>query len=209
VDQPTADLVRELIEVGRAAVERGLVLASGGNLSARLPGADLFVVTGSGTWLDQLTPASFSIMDLDGVVHGGAASPSSEWKLHSRTYRARDDANAVIHLHPQHSVLLDALGHEIRLITLDHAFYVRSIGRTPYYPNGSDQLADTAAEEARSHNCVLMAHHGCSTLASTISMAFRRALNLEEAATQTYRALLLGDTTTTFPPDAMKELGHA
>jgi L-fuculose-phosphate aldolase len=40
-------------------------------------------------------------------------------------------------------------------------------------------------------------------------MAFRRALNLEEAATQTYRALLLGDTTATFPPQARAALYHA
>jgi L-fuculose-phosphate aldolase len=40
-------------------------------------------------------------------------------------------------------------------------------------------------------------------------MAFRRALNLEEAATQTYRALVLGDTTTAFPAEAMQALHHA
>ena len=33
-------------------------------------------------------------------------------------------------------------------------------------------------------------------------MAYRRALNLEEAATATYRMLLLGDTTTAFPAGA-------
>lgn len=208
MDQSMSDLIVELIEVGRTAVDRGLVLASGGNLSARLPGHDRFVVTASGTWLDRLTPENFSMMSIDGAVLGGAASPSSEWKLHSRTYRARDDVNSVIHLHPQYSVLLEALGHEIRLMTLDHAYYVRSIGRTPYHPNGSDALADTAAEQAQTHNCVLMAHHGCSTLGPSISMAFRRALNLEEAATLTYRALVLGDTGTTFPSDAMEELLH-
>ena len=31
------EVVRQLIEVGRLAVERGLVLARGGNLFARLP----------------------------------------------------------------------------------------------------------------------------------------------------------------------------
>jgi len=204
-----SDLIRELIEVGRIAVDRGLVLASGGNLSARLPGDDRFVVTAAGTWLDQLTIDSFTIMTLEGVVERGAPSPSSEWKLHSRSYRAREDVNAVIHLHPQYSVLLDALGHEIRLITLDHAYYVRSVGRTPYHPNGSDELADSAAEQAQSHDCVVLGHHGCSTLGPTISMAFRRALNLEEAAASTYRALVLGDTTTTFPPNAMRDLHHA
>lgn len=208
MEQEMSDLVRELIEVGRTAVDKGLALASGGNLSARLPGANRFVVTGSGTWLDRLTANDFSVMTFDGDVEAGAASPSSEWKLHSRTYRVRADVNAVVHLHPQHSVLLDALGHEIRLLTLDHAYYVRSVGRTPYYPNGSDDLADSAAEQALSHDCIVMGNHGCSALGPSISMALRRALNLEEAATQTYRALVLGDTATTFPPEAMEALHH-
>ena len=38
-------LVRELVVVGRKAVAAGLVIGSGGNLSARLPGADECVVT--------------------------------------------------------------------------------------------------------------------------------------------------------------------
>jgi L-fuculose-phosphate aldolase len=202
------EAVDQLVEVGRLAVERGLVLASGGNLSARLPGETEFVVTAAGTWLDRLTPEDFSVLTLDGAVVGGAPRPSSEWKLHQRTYLARPDVNAVVHLHPQHAVLVDALGHPIRLITLDHVAYVRSVGRVPYAPNGSDELADGAAEQAREHDCVVLAHHGCSALGPDVGMAFRRALNLEEAATATYRALLLGDTTTCFPADARAALRH-
>jgi L-fuculose-phosphate aldolase len=40
-------------------------------------------------------------------------------------------------------------------------------------------------------------------------MAYRRALNLEEAATATYRCLALGDAATTFPPEAFADLHHA
>lgn len=203
------DLVDRLAEVGRLAVGSGLALASGGNLSARLPGSDEFVVTGAGTWLDRLTAADFTIVGLDGAVRGGAERPSSEWKLHQRTYRVRPDVNAVVHLHPQHAVLVDALGHAIRLLTLDHAYYVRSVGTVPYFPNGSDELADAAAEQAREHDCIVLSHHGCSALGSDIGMAYRRALNLEEAATATYRCLVVGDTSCTFPPEAMANLHHA
>ncbi|MFI8851580.1 class II aldolase/adducin family protein [Streptomyces sp. NPDC053499] len=202
-------LVEQLIDVGATAVRRGFVLASGGNLSARLPGREEFVVTGKGTWLDRLTPEDFTVMNLAGEIVGGNPEPSSEWKLHQRTYRVRGDANAIVHMHPQHAVLVDALGHEIRLLTLDHAVYVRSVGRTDFYPNGSDELADTAAEQAKEHNCVLLAHHGCSALGEDVGMAFRRAMNLEEAATATYRALLLGDRTTRFPVDADEAIQHA
>ncbi|MFZ4896628.1 class II aldolase/adducin family protein [Plantibacter sp. Mn2098] len=202
-----APRIAELSDVGRSAVNHGLALASGGNLSARLDDGT-FVVTGSGTWLDRLTPDDFSVMTLGGEVVSGP-SPSSEWKLHQRAYQERSDVNAVVHVHPQHAVLLDALGHSVRLITLDHAYYVRSVGTTPYYPNGSDELADSAAEQAREHNCIIMGNHGCSALGDTVQMAYRRALNLEEAATATYRALLLGDTTTTMPADAFAALHHA
>ena len=203
-----ADLVDQLVEVGSMAVRGGLALASGGNLSARLPGSDEFVVTGAGTWLDRLVPADFTELTLDGEVLGGAEWPSSEWKLHQRTYRARPDVNAVVHLHPQHAVLVDAMGHRIRLVTLDHAFYVRSVGTVPYSPNGSDELADSAADQAREHDCVVLSHHGCSTLGADVAMAYRRALNLEEAATATYRCLAVGDTTTEFPREAFAGLHH-
>ncbi|GAA1224042.1 aldolase [Prauserella halophila] len=203
------ELVEQLIDVGRMAVERGLVLASGGNLSARLPGSGEFVMTASGTWLDRLEPGDFTRMDLDGEVVGGHPSPSSEWKLHQRTYRVREDVNAVVHIHPQHAVLVDALGHPVRLFTLDHAVYVRSVGRTDYYPNGSDELADRAAAEAKVHDCVILGHHGCSAVGPDVGMAFRRAMNLEEAAIATYRALAVGDTGTAFPAEAYHMLHHA
>ena len=205
----TEELLDRLAEVGRLAVAGGLALASGGNLSGRLPGSSDFVVTGAGTWLDRLTPDDFTVMTLDGDVVGGADRPSSEWKLHQRTYLVRPDVNAVVHLHPQHAVLVDALGHPIRLITLDHAYYVRSIGTVPYWPNGSDELADASAEQARRHDCIVLSHHGCSALGADVGMAYRRALNLEEAATATYRCLAVGDTTTTFPPGAFADVHHA
>ncbi|MBT2495940.1 class II aldolase/adducin family protein [Microbacterium sp. ISL-59] len=201
-------LIEELSAVGVDIVARGLALASGGNISARID-EDTFVVTGSGTWLDRLTPEDFSVMSLSGEVISGSPSPSSEWKLHQRSYATRADVNAVVHVHPQHAVLLNALGHDVRLITLDHAYYVRSVGTTPYYPNGSDELADSAAEQAAHHDCIIMGHHGCSALGDSVSMAFRRALNLEEAATATYRALLLGDTESAFPAEALAALHHA
>ena len=107
---PLTALTAELAEIGADAVRRGLVVVTGGNLSARLPGSDRFVVTATATRLDRLETGDFSVVDLDGVVVGGNPSPSSEWNLHQRTYRVRADVNAVVHLHPQTAVVLDALG---------------------------------------------------------------------------------------------------
>ncbi len=198
------DLIDQLIDVGAQSVQMGLVLAAGGNLSARLPGSDEFAVTGTGTLLSTLKHSDFSIMDLDGNVLRGCAEPSSEWKLHQRTYRVRPDVNCVVHLHPRYTVLLDAMGKQIRFYTLDHAAYVTSVGRTDYYPNGSDDLADKAAEQELRHDCVILGNHGSSTVGPTIRLAFTRAMNLEHAAHDTYDALLVGDETSQFPPDELE-----
>ena len=167
---------------------RGWSWRPAGNLSARLPGSDEFLVTGTGTYLDRLDAGSFSLVGLDGGLRGGNPDRSSEWKLHQRTYLVRPDVNAVIHLHPQYRVLLDALGHQVRLISLDQAYYVRKIARVPYFPSGSDELADAAAEAARDCNAVILGFHGCSCLGDTIAMGFRRAQNLEQAAEVTTSA---------------------
>lgn len=195
----TEELLDQLIDVGRTAVERGLVLASGGNLSARLPSGDGFLVTGAETWLHRLAPESFTTMDLEGRVVSGFPEPSSEWKLHQRTYQERPDVNGVVHLHPQHAVLVDALGHRIRTLTLDHVGYVGEVVSVPFAPNGSDELADAAAIAARDHDCIVLAHHGCSTVGADVPMAFRRAMNLEEAAIATFRCLQLGNHELEFP----------
>lgn len=194
-------LIDELIDAGRHVVSRGLVQASGGNLSVRPPGTDRFLVTGSGTWLDRLEPGDLAELTMDGEHVGGADRPSVEWRLHQRTYAVRPDVTAVVHLHPQHVLLVDMLGAPIRFTTLDHQYYLGSAGRVPFLPSGSPEIADAAAQAARDHDAVVLAHHGCSTFGETMSMALRRALNLEEAATMTYRLLVAGDTTTTFPEE--------
>ena len=203
-----------MARVGRRAVTGGLVVATGGNLSVRSTGADdeagSFVVTRRGAVLDALYPDDLTTMSLDGeVLHG--PEPSSEWRLHHRTYLARPDVGAVVHLHPAHTVLLDAIGRPLRLLTLDHIAYVAVVARVPFLPNGSDELADAAAEALtvmldvpgggrRRSDCVVLAFHGCSAVGATLEEAFRVAVNLESAATATYRMLLLGDETTQFPP---------
>ncbi len=241
-DKQLAVLLDELIDAGRTVVRAGLVQASGGNLSVRVPGTDAFAVTRTGTWLDRLTPMDFQLLGLDGGDRGpavgapveqtthqqttgqqttgqqardqqatkaglaggaGGAQPrraSVEWRLHQQTYLRRPDVGAVVHLHPQHVLLVDMLGHPIRRTTLDHAFYLGSVARVAFSPAGSQELATAAAEAvADGCNAVVLAHHGCSTVADTVEMALRRALNLEEAAAMTYRLLMAGDTSTTFP----------
>jgi ribulose-5-phosphate 4-epimerase/fuculose-1-phosphate aldolase len=186
----------ELARLGADVVGAGLVVGSGGNLSARAPGADTCFVTASGAWLDRLRHSDFVQVRIDDGAPVGPESgvaASSEVALHLHTYRARPDVNAVVHLHPQSVLLLDVLGERIRLVTTDHVYYVREVARVGFRLPGSDALARAAAEAVTDGaNCVVLAHHGCSVLGGTVEMAHKRVRNLEEAARLTYRALALG-----------------
>lgn len=193
VSYPGGDLRNQLAHVGAEAVRTGLVVGSGGNLSARAPGTNRCWITAAGSWLDRLCRTEFSLIDIPGgTVRDGHPQPSSEWRLHTETYRRRPDVNAIVHLHPQTSVLLTALGYDIALITTDHAYYLREIATVTFDPPGSTELAIAAADAvAGGVNALILGHHGCSVLADSVELAHKRAVNLEEAAKTTYAALML------------------
>lgn len=226
---PGGDLRGQLAYTGRAAVAAGLVIGSGGNLSARASDADACWVTATGVWLDRLDHSSFTQVRIsDGAALAGAtpvvsgsrlgvgpasgtqpdltepgdvrpdepsapATPTSELELHLATYRARPDVLAVVHLHPQTVLLLDALDEPIRLVTTDHVSYLQRIVRTRFAPPGTPEVARLAAEAAMDGtNCVILGNHGCVVLADSVELATKRALYLEEAARLTHAAVLLG-----------------
>jgi ribulose-5-phosphate 4-epimerase/fuculose-1-phosphate aldolase len=196
------DPIREsIVDLGRAVARAGLVVAAGGNIAART-GDDQLWVTPKGWSFADLSEAELVRVSLEGRRLEGANLPTSELLLHLAALRARRDVAWSVHLHPPMATLLHALDIQIRTVTTDHAFYVRSIATVPYLHPGSEQLADAAAEElAAGADVVLLRHHGCLVVADTPDLALSRAVNLEAAATATYRARLLGDDATACPSE--------
>jgi ribulose-5-phosphate 4-epimerase/fuculose-1-phosphate aldolase len=200
VNYVPGDLRDQLAHVGYDVVQAGLVCGSGGNLSARIADDDACWVTASGAWLDRLSRTAFTPVQISdgspaavGNLPVAHTEPTSELALHLALYRARPDVNAVIHLHPQTALLLDALGEHIRIVTTDHAFYLRRVSTVPFRLPGSTELAAlTAAMAADGTDCLVLSQHGCVVLADSVELAHKRARNLEEAAALTYRALAAG-----------------
>jgi L-fuculose-phosphate aldolase len=200
VNYVPGDLRDQLAHVGYDVVQAGLVCGSGGNLSARIPDEDTCWVTASGTWLDRLSRTTFAPVRISdgapaavGALPPPRIEPSSELALHLALYRARPDVNAVIHLHPQTALLLDALGEHVRIVTTDHAFYLRRVSTVPFRLPGTTELASlTAAMAADGTDCLVLSQHGSVVMADSVELAHKRARNLEEAANLTYRALAAG-----------------
>jgi L-fuculose-phosphate aldolase len=200
VNYVPGDLRDQLAHVGYDVVQAGLVCGSGGNLSARIPDEDACWVSASGAWLDRLSRTTFVPIQVSdgspatiGTLPVARPEPTSELSLHLSLYRARPDVNAIVHLHPQTVLLLDALGERIRLSTTDHAFYLRRVVTVPFRLPGTVEVAAmTSAMAADGTDCLILSQHGCVVLADTVELAHKRARNLEEAAALTYRALAAG-----------------
>lgn len=181
-----------LSDLGKRFVDRGLVVGSGGNLSMLLPDKKSFLVTGTGTSLDRLDEDGFAVVSLDGTYSSSGTQPSSEYRVHLAAYQTRGDVTTCIHLHPQASVLLAALGIETKFVTVDHVYYLRKIVRIPWIRPGTQEIADAVAREIAGVNVLVLENHGCVVVAGNPELAFSRALNLEEASELTLRSRMVG-----------------
>ncbi len=74
VEESIAAIRRDVTLLHAELVRYGLVVWTGGNVSARVPGADLFVIKPSGVGYDDLAPENMILCDLEGVPVGAVWS---------------------------------------------------------------------------------------------------------------------------------------
>ena len=120
--QEAIDRVRAEVAALHAELTRyGLVVWTGGNVSGRVPGADLFVIKPSGVDYDELTPENMILCTLDGEVVAGTPgsdrSPSSDTAAHAYVYRNMPDVGGVVHTHSPYAVAWAARGESIPCVT--------------------------------------------------------------------------------------------
>lgn len=96
--------IREQVAALHAKLtENRLVTWTGGNISGRVPGEDLFVIKPSGIEYELLTADSMILCTLDGTVVpnslGSDRAPSSDSATHAYVYRAMPEVGGVVHTH--------------------------------------------------------------------------------------------------------------
>lgn len=177
-----------IVRVAQALDAAGFCPSKSGNVSARW--GDGLLITPSGLPYAAMTPADIVELDLAGKLRAGALRPSSEWPFHSAIYRARPDAQGIVHTH---SPMATALAAARKGIPAFH--YMIALAGGPdircadYATFGSRELADNAVAAIADRKAVLLANHGVIALGSTLDGAFQIAAEVENLAGQ-YLALL-------------------
>jgi L-fuculose-phosphate aldolase len=176
---------------GRRLWKRRLVTGSSGNLSLRLA-PDRILVTPSGRSLRDLAPADLVLVDAQGTPLERDARPTSELPLHLAAYRVRADIACVMHTHPTMCVVWSKTGAIFPRDTVGASETLRACVWTPFYKNGTQELAEICARAFESGtDVVMMERHGLSVVSQTLEDAFVQTDLAEEAARIAYYSALL------------------
>ena len=86
------------------------------------------------------------ILDLNGNVVEGENLPSSEWQMHLKLYKTREDIDAVIHAHTLYSTVLACLHEELPATHYMIAVAGKNVRVANYATYGTEELAENAAK---------------------------------------------------------------
>lgn len=181
-------------------VRYGLVVWTGGNVSARVAGSDLFVIKPSGVSYDELAPENMIVCDLDGApvpgLPGSERAPSSDTAAHAYVYRHMPEVGGVVHTHSPYAVAWAAYGEEIPCVITGMADeFGGPIPVGPFAVIGDDSIGRGIVETLRGHRsrAVLMRSHGPFTVGVTAKDAVKAAVMCEDSARAVHLARQLGE----------------
>jgi L-ribulose-5-phosphate 4-epimerase len=188
-----ADLHAEL-------TRNGLVVWTGGNVSGRVPGADLFVIKPSGVDYADLAPENMILCDLDGAVipgtPGSDRSPSSDTAAHAYVYRNMPEIGGVVHTHSTYATAWAARGEEIPcVITAMADEFGGPIPIGTFAIIGDDTIGRgiVAALAGHRSRAVLMQNHGPFTIGKDARDAVKAAVMVEDVARTVHIARQCGE----------------
>jgi len=192
----TVAAIREDVARLHAELPRnGLVVWTAGNVSARVPGADLAVIKPSGVSYDDLDAESMVVVDLEGNLVEGTRSPSSDTAAHAYVYKHMPQVNGVVHTHSPYATAWAARREPIPcVLTMMADEFGGDIPVGPFALIGDDSIGRGIVETLTGHNspAVLMAQHGPFTIGASARAAVKAAVMLEEVARTVHLARSLG-----------------
>ena len=205
------ELRAEIVRISRLLWERGFVAATDGNVSARL-GEDKVIITPSGFSKGFIKPEQLIVTDMDGKLIPSYARgnrglrPSSETPLHLEVYRQRADVQAVVHAHPPITVAFTIAGISLAQCVLPEVVVsLGSIPTTAYAMPGSPEGAEVIRELVRTHDALVLDHHGAVTVGKTVFEAYMKMEKVEHTAEITMAARQLGQVNV-LPPEEVRRL---
>jgi L-ribulose-5-phosphate 4-epimerase len=197
-------LRREVAALHSELTRNNLVVWTAGNVSARVPGADLLVIKPSGVSYDELTPESMVVTDLAGKLVEGDFNPSSDTAAHAYVYQHMPEVGGVVHTHSTYATAWCARGEPIPcVLTMMADEFGGDIPVGPFALIGDDSIGRGIVDTLRGHRstAVLMRNHGVFTIGGSAKSAVKSAVMCEDVARTVHLARQLGEPLPIAQPD--------
>jgi L-ribulose-5-phosphate 4-epimerase len=186
---------RDVSELHAELPRNGLVVWTSGNLSARVPGAELMVIKPSGVAYAELTPETMVVCDFDGAAVEGSLEPSSDAATHGYVYRHLPDVGGIAHTHSPYATAWAVRAEPIPCVMTAMADeFGGEIPVGPFALVGDEEIGRGIVETVAAHRspAVLMRNHGVFALGSDPRAAIKAAVMCEDAARIVHLARSLG-----------------
>jgi L-ribulose-5-phosphate 4-epimerase len=198
---------REVADSSHWLAEHGYLgkLSSGGNISARVPGEKIVVITPSGRPYLALNQNDICVIDLDQNSIKGSLPPSIEAGMHIGVYKNRPDVNAVIHTHQPYASVLAIINKPVPALFDEITVEIgHEVAIVPYAFSGSSELVDNVVGKlGNACHCYLIQNHGALCLGADMKRAMKNAELLENVSQIYYHALATGEQIQKLPPSAI------
>ena len=185
-------LRKQIIETAIAFNTSGLSVGTSGNLSVRTPQG--YFITPTGIPYIQLKEADIAEMDLKGNIIHGDLKPSSEWHFHQGIYQAREEINAIVHVHSDYATGIACTRQDIPAF---HYMVAKAGGNSircaEYATFGSEALSENAVKALEDRRACLLANHGMIILGEDLDSAYKLAKEVENLAKQYCISKQLGE----------------
>jgi len=201
---------QQIVETAHELVRKGYLMATGGNLSMRIPGQNAFAITPSNYDYMKMTADDVCVLDFDLNVLEGHLKPSVESAMHGAVYQVRADVNAIVHTHQVYTSALTLIKAPIPSLFDEQArFLGRSVEIIPYAPSGTSFLKNTIAKHVKNHNnAFMMQNHGALVFGHDMERAVHNVEILEKCA-MAYLLAICTERKITKIPLAVREIAFA
>jgi L-ribulose-5-phosphate 4-epimerase len=204
------DVKKQVVKTAQQLTKKGFLIATGGNLSIRIPGKEAFAITPSNYDYMKMVPDDICILDYDLKALEGKRKPSVESAMHGAIYKTRPDVNAIVHTHQVYASALALINAPIPALFDEQARYLgRNVEIIPYAPSGTGFLKNTIASHVKNHNnAFIMQNHGALCFGHDVERAAHNVEILEKCSLA-YLLALCTDRNVSKIPLAIREIAFS
>ncbi len=179
------------------------------HLSARVPGPEHhFLINPYNLMFEEITASSLVKID----IHGNPVMPTpyvtnpAGFTIHSAIHMARDDAQAVMHLHTSSGQAVAAQSEGLMPLT-QTAMLIREQLAYHHYEGVATDLEERErlVEDLGTKDAMILRNHGTLTVGATVGQCFIKMYFLERACDAQIKALSGGMAALNQPPQGTPE----